>query len=67
MVFRLIVNHFDNHRSGPPPHVLGDRKDETHSVLIDREKKRTVRKLELRSRNGRLLGPHDTVIKKTLR
>ena len=42
------------------------RKDEMHSVLIDREKKRTVRKLELRSRDGRLLGPHDTVIKKTL-
>jgi DNA-binding HxlR family transcriptional regulator len=43
------------------------RKDEAHSVLIDREKKRTVRKLELRSKDGRLLGPLDTMIKKVIR
>jgi DNA-binding HxlR family transcriptional regulator len=35
-------------------------KGETHSVLIDREKKRIVRRLELRSKDGRLLGPADT-------
>ena len=32
------------------------------SVLIDKEKKQPVRKLELRSKDGRLLGPSDTVV-----
>lgn len=36
---------------------------ETHSVLVDRESKRIVRKLELRSKDRRLLGPADTIIK----
>jgi DNA-binding HxlR family transcriptional regulator len=36
------------------------KKGETHSVLIDREKKRIVPRLELRSKDGRLLGPADT-------
>lgn len=37
------------------------RKGETHSVLIDRKTKKPVSKLELRSKDGRLLGPNDTV------
>ncbi len=36
------------------------KKGETHSVLVDREKKRVVGKLELRSKDGRLLSAADT-------
>lgn len=35
---------------------------ETHVQLVDRERRQSVRKLELRSRDGRLLGPEDTVV-----
>jgi DNA-binding HxlR family transcriptional regulator len=34
--------------------------DETTKVLVDRKQRRPVRKLELRSEDGRLLGPEDT-------
>ena len=37
---------------------------ETHVLLVDRERGRPVRKLELRSDDGRLLGPDDTVVKR---
>ena len=37
---------------------------EAHSVLLDRESGRPVRRLELRSEDGRLLGPADAVVKK---
>ncbi|APW63341.1 winged helix-turn-helix transcriptional regulator [Paludisphaera borealis] len=37
---------------------------ETHSVLVDREGGLPVRRLELRSEDGRLLGPADTIVKK---
>jgi DNA-binding HxlR family transcriptional regulator len=37
---------------------------EAHSVLVDREEGRPVRRLELRSEDGRLLGPDDAVVKK---
>ncbi|AGA26423.1 winged helix-turn-helix transcriptional regulator [Singulisphaera acidiphila] len=37
---------------------------EAHSVLLDREGGRPVRRLELRSEDGRLLGPEDAVVKK---
>ena len=40
---------------------------ETHSVLIDRKTSRRVRRLELRSKDGRLLGPADTVVKHVAR
>lgn len=40
-------------------------KSEKHSVLIDKEQKRSVRRLELRSRDGRLLGPSDTEVRKS--
>ncbi|HEY1743486.1 MAG TPA: helix-turn-helix domain-containing protein [Granulicella sp.] len=36
------------------------KRGETHSVLIDLEKRRVVGGLELRSKDGRLLGPADT-------
>ena len=36
------------------------QKGEDHSWLIDRKTKRIVRRLELRSKDGRLLGPADT-------
>jgi len=41
-------------------------KNEPHSVLIDRKKNQLVRRLELRSRDGRRLRPSDTVVKKTV-
>ena len=41
-------------------------KNEPHSVLVDQKKKQIVRRLELHSRDGRLLGPSDTVVKKTV-
>ncbi len=37
------------------------KKGEVHSVLLDRKTKKPVRKLELRSKDGRLLDPADTV------
>jgi hypothetical protein len=37
--------------------------DETHVRLMDRECGKPVRKLELRSQDGRLLGPSDTIVK----
>jgi DNA-binding HxlR family transcriptional regulator len=37
--------------------------DETHVRLMDRERGKPVRKLELRSQDGRLLGPSDTIVK----
>ena len=39
---------------------------EAHSVLVDREGGRLVRRLELRSEDGRLLGPADVVVKKAV-
>lgn len=36
-------------------------KGETHSKLIDRKNKELVRKLELRAKDGRLLGASDTI------
>lgn len=36
---------------------------ETHVRLVDRRNERPVRKLELRSNDGRLLGPEDTIVK----
>lgn len=41
------------------------RPDEDHVLLVDREKGEPVRRLELRSSDGRLLGPEDTILKKT--
>ena len=38
--------------------------DKPDSMMIDKEKKQPVRKLELRSKDGRLLGPADTIVKK---
>jgi DNA-binding HxlR family transcriptional regulator len=35
---------------------------ETHVCLMDRERGKPVRKLELRSHDGRLLGPSDTIV-----
>lgn len=40
------------------------KKGEARSVLIDRETKRPVRKLELRSKDGRLLDPNNTEVRK---
>lgn len=37
---------------------------EAHSVMVDRESGRPVRRLELRSEGGQLLGPADIVVKK---
>lgn len=34
---------------------------EAHSLLVDRKKRKPVRKLELRAKDGRLLGPADTI------
>jgi|SRR3569833_1886824 len=39
------------------------RPGETHVVLVDIKSEQPVRKLELRSRDGRLLKPEDTVVK----
>jgi DNA-binding HxlR family transcriptional regulator len=40
--------------------------DEFSTLLVDREKGRPVRKLELRARDGRLLGAADTALKPRL-
>lgn len=37
--------------------------DESHVILLDRETGQPVRRLELRSQDGRLLKPEDTVVK----
>jgi DNA-binding HxlR family transcriptional regulator len=37
--------------------------DEAHVLLVDRKLSLPVRRLELRSQDGRLLGPTDTVVK----
>lgn len=37
------------------------QKGETHSLLLDRKKRKRVRKLELHAKDGRTLGPSDTV------
>jgi DNA-binding HxlR family transcriptional regulator len=37
------------------------KKGETHSVLLDRKKRKPVRKLELRAKDGRRLAPADIV------
>ena len=38
---------------------------EAHSTLIDRKRGQTVRRLEIRAQDGRLLDPEDTVVQKT--
>jgi DNA-binding HxlR family transcriptional regulator len=40
-----------------------DRPEEIATLLVDREKGRPVRKLELRAQDGRLLGAADTALK----
>ena len=40
-----------------------DRPEEIATILVDREKGRPVRKLELRSQDGRLLSAGDTMLK----
>jgi DNA-binding HxlR family transcriptional regulator len=40
-----------------------DRPQEIATILVDREKGRPVRKLELHAQDGRLLGPGDTALK----
>jgi DNA-binding HxlR family transcriptional regulator len=40
-----------------------DRPEEIATILVDREKGRPVRKLELRSQDGRLLSATDTMLK----
>jgi DNA-binding HxlR family transcriptional regulator len=40
-----------------------DRPGEIATILVDREKGRPVRKLELHAQDGRLLGPADTALK----
>ncbi len=40
-----------------------DRPEEIATIMVDREKGRPVRKLELRSQDGRLLGGADTMLK----
>jgi DNA-binding HxlR family transcriptional regulator len=40
-----------------------DRPEEIATILVDREKGRPVRKLELHAQDGRLLGPGDTALK----
>jgi len=39
------------------------RSEESHVQLVDRKRGQPVRRLELRSQDGRLLGPSDTVVK----
>jgi DNA-binding HxlR family transcriptional regulator len=39
-------------------------KNEPHAVLIDRKKKQPVRRLELYSKDGRLLHPEDTAVRR---
>jgi DNA-binding HxlR family transcriptional regulator len=36
--------------------------DEAHVLLVDRKRGLPVRKLELRSQDGRVLGPEDTIV-----
>ena len=43
------------------------RRDEPHSVLVDREDNRPVRKLEVLSKSGRVLKPADTMVRKPSR
>jgi DNA-binding HxlR family transcriptional regulator len=43
------------------------RRHEAHSVLVDRENNRPVRKLEVLSKDGRVLKPADTIVRKPLR
>lgn len=38
--------------------------DEPHSLLVDRVSDRPIQRLELRSADGRLVGPHDAYVKK---
>src|SRR6476469_1646771 len=40
-----------------------DRPSEIATILVDREKGRPVKKLELRAEDGRLLAPADTTLK----
>ncbi|MDH2345621.1 helix-turn-helix domain-containing protein [Bradyrhizobium sp. SSUT77] len=40
-----------------------DRPEEIATILVDREKGRPVRKLEMRAEDGRLLSPADTMLK----
>lgn len=40
------------------------RRNEPHSVLLDRENNRPVRKLEVFSKDGRVLKPADTMVRK---
>jgi len=37
--------------------------DEAHVLLVDRKRGLPVRKLELRSQDGRVLGPEDTIVR----
>jgi hypothetical protein len=41
-----------------------ERPDEITTILVDKEKGRPVRKLELYSQEGRLLGAGDTALKR---
>jgi DNA-binding HxlR family transcriptional regulator len=43
--------------------AFDDRPEEIATILVDREKGRPVRKLELRAEDGRLLSPADTTLK----
>jgi hypothetical protein len=43
--------------------AFDDRPQEIATILVDREKGCRVRKLELRSKDGRLLGREDTLLK----
>ena len=47
-------------RAGP---AFDDRPEEIATILVDREKGRPVRKLELRAADGRLLSQADTKLK----
>lgn len=38
--------------------------DQAHSIMVDRERRRPIRPLEVRSEDGRLLGPDDAVVEK---
>ncbi|MDI3561968.1 helix-turn-helix domain-containing protein [Bradyrhizobium sp. Arg816] len=40
-----------------------DTPDEIATILVDREKGRPIRKLEMRAEDGRLLSPADTMVK----
>lgn len=41
-------------------------REEPHSLLVDRTSGRPVRRLELRSEDGRVLGPEDAVVQQVL-